>query len=142
MHIDATGTIVCNTNSPKQVLYYVLVVPQPGKGQVPIAVAEFISSSHSMLTISHFLNTFHYGETKLFGGTTCQPKYVIMDRSSAILGSILSSFNNESTINFYKRMYHLVTTSLKNLDEYFTKVIPHACLSHIIKDAKTEIKRR
>ena len=52
------------------------------------------------------------------------------------------SFNNESTINFYKRMYHLVTTSLKNLDEYFTIVIPHACLSHIIKDAKTEIKRR
>ena len=63
---------------PKQLFYYALVLPQPSKGQAPIAVAEFISSSHSMLTISHFLNTFHYGETKLFGGTTCQPKYVIM----------------------------------------------------------------
>ena len=133
---------MCNTNSPKQLLYYALVVPRPNKGQAPFAVAEFISPSHSIWTISHILNTFHYGEAKLFGGTTCQPKYVIMDRNSAIFGSILSSFNNESTIDFYKRMYHLVTTSLKNLDEYFTTVIPHACLSHIIKDAKTEIKRR
>ena len=91
VHIDATGTIVCNTNSPTQLLYYALIVPQPNKGQAPIAVAEFISLSHSMLTISHFLNTFLYGETKLFGGTTCQPKYVIMDGSSAIFGSVLSS---------------------------------------------------
>ena len=134
MHIDATGMIVCNTSLPKQLLYYALVVPQPNKGQAPIAFAEFISSSHSMLTISHFLNTFHYGETKLFGVTTCQPKYVIMDRSSAIFGSVLSSFNSESTIDFYKRMYHLITTSLKNFDEYCTKVIPHARLSHIMNE--------
>ena len=104
----------------KTALLYALVVPQPNKDQAPIAVAEFISSSHSMLTISHFLKTFHYGETKLFGGTTCQPKYVIMDRSSAIFGSVLSSFNNESTIDFCMRMYHLITTSLKNFDEYCT----------------------
>ena len=48
VHIDATGTIVCNTTSPKQLLYYALVVPQPNKGQAAIAVAEYISSSHSM----------------------------------------------------------------------------------------------
>ena len=70
VHIDATGTIVCNISLQKQFFYYALLVPQPNKGQAPITVAEFTSSSHSMLTISHFLNTFHYGETKLFGGTT------------------------------------------------------------------------
>ena len=45
--IDATGSIVCNTSLPKQLLYYALIVPQPNKGQALIAVTEFISSSHS-----------------------------------------------------------------------------------------------
>ena len=97
VHIDATGTIVCNTNSPGPNLVW-----RSPTLYLTATLHRSISSSYSMLTISCFLNTFRYGETKL---TICQPKYVIMDRRSALFGSVLSSFNNESTIDFYKRMY-------------------------------------
>ena len=130
---------MCNTISPKKILYYALVVPQPNKGQAPIAVADLISSSHSMLTISRFLNTFIMGKLSCLEAPHVSPS--ISSRTE--VQQYLDPFSlPESTIEFYKRMYHLVTTSLKNFDEYCTKVISHACLSHNIKDAKTEIKRR
>ena len=62
-----------------------------------------------------------------------------MDRSSALFGSVLSSFNNESTIDFYENVlfgHHFIKNN--NFDEYCTKVISHASLSHVIKDAKTD----
>ena len=55
---DATGTVVSLTKTDyegRTVLYYSLVLQHPAAKQPPVAVAEYITSDHSALSILHFL---------------------------------------------------------------------------------------
>ena len=61
LYLDATGTIVSmkNTNYDSQrVLYYALVMKNPTKCQPPVALAEYVTCDHTVLSVSHFLEVF------------------------------------------------------------------------------------
>ena len=47
-------------------LYYPIVVGHLMKGQPPVAVAEFISTEHSVMALSHFHKNFHLHEDRPF----------------------------------------------------------------------------
>ena len=58
LYLDATGTIISLKGTDYESntsLYYTLVIGYPKKGQPPVAVAELISTEHSVMAISHFL---------------------------------------------------------------------------------------
>ena len=62
---DATGTIVSVSNEKQMkavTYYYSLVIKHPVRGKPPIAVAELISTDHTVLTVSYFLNCFRRAE--------------------------------------------------------------------------------
>ena len=85
---DATGTVVSLKGAPefgdKKVLYYSLVLSNSKPKQPP--VAEFISTEHSVLAISHFIECFRRSEGLLYGyKNIIIPKHVVIDRSLVLL---------------------------------------------------------
>ena len=87
---DATGTVVSLKGAPefgdKKVLYYSLVLSNSKPKQPPVAVAEFISTEHSVLAISHFIECFRRSEGLLYGyKNIIIPKHVVIDRSLVLL---------------------------------------------------------
>ena len=71
LYCDATGTLTTMrstsmpTGSSKVLLYYSLVLKHPKANNPPVAVAELISSEHSVLAICHFLESFRRAELRL-----------------------------------------------------------------------------
>ncbi|KAL5502919.1 hypothetical protein EMCRGX_G009777 [Ephydatia muelleri] len=140
---DATGTIIA---LPKEqgklptVYYYALVLKHPISGRSPIPVAELITSDHTVLSISFFLEAFRRAEGLLFGtGNLIRPLQVIIDRSIVLLLSFLHTFNNETLHEYLHRSFRVVTGTSTSKDE--RKIFPHACLSHVMNSAKKECKK-
>ena len=132
IHCDSTGTIVANCKSPttcslegstKKMLYYCIVIPSPKKKEYPLALSEMISTKHSALAIGNFMARFRRAGKLLYDYRPANPKIIVKE------------FNHESVIAFLSRTYDQVKG--KALDS--TKIVPHACLSHVMKDAKQAI---
>ena len=150
VHCDATGSIVassrgsaqwCDELSSKRLLYYAVVVQHPQKWQPPIAVAEMVSSSHTVVAISHFLHVFRHAEAKVHGfSSLSMPRYAVIDRSSVLLLSFLHVFNGETLAAFLQRAFRIVTKKASQTD--LQLLVPHACMSHVMKDAKKEWQLR
>ena len=95
--------------------------------------AEFLFSFTLSLASSNFSSTDRSSSTAYRISLNAR---VLLVSSELLAGVVFEGA-------FYSRARSIpFNLSVTLLDEYFTKVIPHACLSHIIKDAKTEIKRR
>ena len=146
LHCDATGTIVSlpqkisnSFSQDKQLLYYALVVSHP-ISKVSVAIAEFVSADHSVPAVCNFLQVFRRGEAQIFGyGCKATPCHVITDRSRVLLLSFLSVYNEESLNAYLKRCFRIVTNSAE--EEDFSGVFVLACISHVMKNAKEDLKR-
>ena len=147
VHCDATGTIVANVTPPvgsslaneeeKRLLYYCLVVPHPRKGEPPLAVAEMVSAEHSALAISTFIARFRRAESLIYNYKQIIPRTVVIDRSLVLLIAFLKEYNNETVKDFINRAFKLVTKQEDTKGMLCqAKVNPHACTSHVMKDAK------
>ena len=108
---DATGTIVSVSNDKQMkavTYYYSLVMKHPVRGKPPIAVAELISTDHTVLTVSYFLNCFRRAEGLIFGNSNLTtPKQLIIDRSIVLLLSFLQSFNMETLHEYLQRTFRI-----------------------------------
>ena len=96
---DATGTVVSlkKFKSNDTLLYYAMVLNNQTHTSLPVAVAEFISTEHSVIAVSHFLECFRRAEGLLFGyGNVVLPKHVVIDRSLVLLLSFLRVYNFET----------------------------------------------
>ena len=61
LYMDATGTVISLKGTDYESntsLYHALVVGHPKKGQSLVAVAEFISTGHSVMAITYFFEDF------------------------------------------------------------------------------------
>ena len=92
LYCDATGTITTLLSST--LLYYSLVVQHPSSGS-PVAIAEMVSSEHSITAVSFFLDNFRREEGIIFGF-----KKIVTDRSQVLLQNFLRIFNMEN-LSFY-----------------------------------------
>ena len=138
IHCDATGTIVQSKESGK-LLYYALVLRHPEK-KSPVAVAEFITASQSVVAISHFLEIFRRAEAIMYGyGNLSVPFEVLIDRSIVLLISFLKVFNNESLSSYLHRCFRLVMNCSSQEDSQLLLV--HACISHVMNSVKKDIKK-
>ena len=148
IHCDSTGTVVANCTKPamcyvqedtKRLLYYAIVVPSPKKKESPLAVAEMVSSEHSSLAIANFIARFRRAEKLLFNYKASMPMVVVIDRSLALLIAFLKEYNNETIMDFINRSFNEIRGDEVNTPG--KKIIPHACLSHVMKDARAHFKK-
>ena len=148
IHCDSTGTIVANCQTPamcsvegknKRLLYYAIVVKSPNRKQSPLAIAEMVSAEHSSLAIANFIARLRRAEKLLFNYKPSMPLVVVIDRSLALLIAFLKEYNNETIMDFTRRSFKEVSGETASTQG--EKIIPHACLSHVMKDAKTDFKK-
>ena len=125
----------------KQLLYYALVVANPTETKKPsTAVAEFISSDHSIPAFMNFLHVFRRSEAQLYGyDNKVSPSHVVIDRSRVLLLSFLKVYNEESLHSYLHRCFRIVTgcSSTEDLDCTFVL----ACISHVMHSFKADLKR-
>ena len=132
LYLDATGTVISFKGTDYESstsLYYALVVGHPKKGHPP--VAELISTEHSVMAISHFLEDFRRHEALLYGHQNIVvPKCIIIDRSLVLLLSFLRVFNLETLSDYLHRCFCVANRCLKSSD--LNKCFVYACRSHVM----------
>ena len=140
---DATGTIVSVRNEAGNKLvtyYYSLVIKHPIRGKPPIAVAELISTDHTVLTVCYFINCFRRAEGLIFGfNNLISPKHIVIDRSMVLLLSFLQAFNMETLHEYLQRTFRVCSGA--GSDKDIKKISPHACTSHVMNSAKKDCKK-
>ena len=137
---DATGTIVTlkgdknlqSVESP--ILYYSLVI-QNSKGNSPVAVAEMITSEHTITSVTHFLECFRRQEATVYGWrNVSMPHRIVIDRSLVLLNSFLRVYNMESFSQYLHRSFRVVSGCADEKD--YNGVFILACVSHVMNSAK------
>ena len=71
--------------------------------------------------------------------TVTIPKHLVIDRSMTLLISVLQAFNHESVPNFLNRCFRIVNGIADEAD--FGKVMVHACIAHVMKSIKNDLKK-
>ena len=126
------------TGSSRTLLYYSLVVKHPVLKRPPVAVAELLSTEHTIMAISHFLEVVRRAEGLLYSSLV-KPRVVVIDRSVVLLTSFLKVFNSETVSEYLHRCFKVVFAcgSEKDLKKLFVL----ACVSHIMKNAKDDMRK-
>jgi hypothetical protein len=136
---DATGSVIRSKRKNPRLYYYEIACLNPTKGQNIIPVASLLSSLHSTPMIRFWLSEFRRAEKKIYGhGNTVMPNQINSDRSLVFIQAALSEFNNESMDDFRSRAWRIITGQASSSD--LRKVIPHACLSHVMSSFKKVVK--
>ena len=140
LFFDATGSVVSlkGTDYAKRtVYYYSLVLQHPNDSNSPVAVAEFISSEHNAVAISHFLECFRRDEYLVYGGNS-NPKKIIIDRSPTLFTSFVRVFFHENVSEYLHRCFRIVMGC--STDRDLQKGVVLACVSHVMKSIKHHLK--
>ena len=125
---NATGSIVSLKGTQYKsdtVLYYSLVLSHPHS---TVAVAELISTEHSVLTISHLLECFRRSEGLIYGY-----KHVIIPRHVIIDRSLLFTLSD-----YLHRCFRIVNGCCTDEVDY-DKLFIQACISHVMKSARADM---
>ena len=142
IYLDATGTLISLKGTEYEkctCLYYSLVVQHPSKNCPPVAVAELITTEHSVMPVSHFLQDFRRHEGALYGYSNLTvPRYVVIDRSLVLLLSFLQVFNKETLNDYLHRCFKMMTDVTFVVEG---KMAIFACISHVMKSAKHDMRR-
>lgn len=128
LYLDATGGVVQKVpNQSKRVLYYALVLPGMGKDKPPLPVAEFVTNSHSVPSITHWLMEF---KRRLSHITRRKIAQIETDYSWALMNSMLISFNQEDVSAYLCRAFQIVSGQSKDIPNF---TVLHLCSAHILK---------
>ena len=109
----------------KTFLYYALTVRHPNAIISSIPLAEMLSSDHTNVEISHFLNKWLYTTKKVFSKAFSQA-HIEIDYSWAMLHSICYSFNQESLGKYPSNCLQMNTT--QDIVNTHNKAIMHRCV--------------
>ena len=143
LHCDATGTVVRlgrhENSAGIAPLYYALVVQHPN-GHGPVAVAEYITTEHTITSVSHFLDCYRRAEAMLYGWRNiAKPKQVVIDRSSVLLNSFLRVYNLQTVGAYLHLCFRIVQGCGEDGD--YSHVFIVACVSHVMHSAKRLCRR-
>lgn len=135
-YLDASGSFFKSVNEHPE-YYYSLVIPLIIKNKEPadpISIADMVSCSHTINTITLWLKsyrTFIEKEFKMWPIINT----IVTDYSFAQIHSILDVFNNCDIIKYLQNQYTFVTQN-KNLQNL---VKLHLCISHLMHCFTTDV---
>ena len=136
-HLDATGSIIRSNVGETRIFNYVVVMAGATPGEPPFPVAEMLSSSHTKVTVEHFLNSIVHQLQKISTGRVI-PSVVETDFSWALIQAVLQSVNHQDIV-MYLRLAWKVLTSKKPWPAGVTKV--HICCAHFMHLMSRNLKR-
>jgi hypothetical protein len=160
LYLDATGRLVRreNNHSPHVYLYSsVFESPaaylQQGSERMALPVFEYITNSHSTVSIGWYLATMKHTLAKLPGGMKNLPRHVVIDFCWASIHAVLSSLAPQPTnlISFLQDKYRVMQKKTKagvSLKEEIFKLslcrshMLHAWARHKSFRAKTKFRKR
>ena len=133
LHLDATGSVVRKLDKGQnKFLYYALTIRHPEAKISPIPLAEMLSSDHTNVEITHFLNRWQYTAKKVLN-KEFTPTHVEVDFSLAMLHSTCQSFNHENFENYLKSCWQISKTSWQiSESKLLPKTVIHICTAHIM----------
>ena len=141
-YFDATGSIIKKiAKQSLPYLYSIVTHDESTKSIIPIA--EFITTSHTSLSISNELNYIRDTlNTKILSARKkCLPAILVTDFSWALINAVMKSLNNCSIVEYINWTYDVLCNKKLYLqDAMYT--IHYICAVHflriIIKKAKNE----
>ncbi|XP_060780100.1 uncharacterized protein LOC132888110 isoform X2 [Neoarius graeffei] len=136
LYLDATGGVVQKLpNQSKRVLYYALVLPGAGKDKPPLPVAELVTNSHTVPSISHWLMEFFRRMRQMTGRRVAQME---TDYSWALINSVLLACNHEDISGYLDRTFSIVIGTGKQTPF----IVLHLCSAHILKAVSQSFGRQ
>ena len=141
MDMARTGKIarkVFHNTGP--ILYYSLVVSHPSTGKAPIAMAEMLSNSHSVPTLTNFLMNFRRDITKLYKGKAINPAHLEIDLSWASVHSCLHGLFDKTVEQYFHRSWRIVNYEAQ-LPGHLEKQVVHFCTSHLMHTVSRKLHR-
>ena len=93
-------------------------------GGAHVAIAEFIAAEHSVLAVSHFLESFRCAEACIYGyNNVVTPKHVVIDISLVLLLSFLRVYNFETVSDYLHQCFRVVKgCASKSVEEAFQRL--------------------
>jgi len=80
------------------------LVRHPNQGNPPLALASYFATSHNILSISYFLQSFCHAESTLYRKRSL-PKLLMRDGSTALMNAIVLSMFKETFKNYLHRCW-------------------------------------
>ena len=138
-NFDATGSVIeAIENQSKPYLYSIICHDEINNVIIPIV--EFVTTSHSHLTVSSYLFVI-----KKFFEKYCKPKnyfaiapVIVTDFSWTLITSVLESFNSMNIIQYLDLCFEILMN--KNNSNCF-KTIIYLCAAHFIKLIIKKVKK-
>ncbi len=128
VHIDATGSVVRKLKDQKEVFYYAMVFRDKDSSIMPLSGA--LLSDHTAVSITSYFNCVR---SKLaIRSKAARPAFVIIDFSSALINSVLASFNVENIHNYLRRCYNTLDR-VYNIKQLRNMTFLRLCCSHAMK---------
>ena len=122
IHLDATGSVVRKIDKhQKAFLYYALTIRHPNAKTSHIPLAEMLSSDHTNIEISHFLNKWLYAVKSVINKKFA-PNHVEIYFSWAMIHSICQSFNHENLEGYLNICWEMNKCSSP---EMYSKTVIH-----------------
>ena len=136
-HLNATGSIIRSAASNKSILNYALVMEGAKPGLAPLPVAEMISSSHTIVTVTHFLSNAYHTIQKLTT-TNAAPSVVVTDFSWTMIQAVLHAINHQDIVMFLRLSWKVLTGEIA-WPVTLTKI--HMCCAHFLHMISSNLKR-
>ena len=144
LQVDATGSIIASMpwlknadNKPNKILLYALTVKRPTGKTPSIAIAEHITSNHSVFSIRNLFSKLREIEYQIYQQNVF-PKLVITDNSKAIIQAVLNELNRETLEEYLKRIYGIIFEDQKTENTQKNQI--RLCSYHILRNNYAKLK--
>ena len=129
LYFDATGSVVKKIKPcTKRVLYYALVA-KVNKETPAIPIAEFLTSSHTVIDINYFLSRVEQAAARV-SVKFKTPNKVETDYSWALIHSTIQTFNKMTTSKYMTNVW----------EGLMPKCVLHICAAHVMKKISDKIR--
>jgi hypothetical protein len=104
VHLDATGSVMCNMSGQKRPMYYCLLLEQNS-----LPVCEILTTRHTSESVQARLMTFNYYVRVVNSNKLVKPAYVVTDYSFALINASVKCFNDEPLSRYLRRCHDFMT---------------------------------
>ena len=130
LHIDAIGSVVRKLKDQKPVYVYAMVFKAGEDPSDVLPLSGALLCNQAACSISSYFNCV-LSQLALRSKNTL-PSFVVIDFSTIVLNSVLSSFNVETVRSYLRRCFHTLNfayTAAESRDTTFVRL----CCAHVMQ---------
>ena len=136
-HLIAPVLIRNKDDKLKSILVYALTTHHSSRNAPPLALFEYITSEHNILSIREPFLKFKETESKLFGNYKV-PLWIGTGFSKAMMQAVLQEYLGENIAQYLSRIFRITKGIIPHEENKTTRL--HVCSFHFLKLIKDFIK--